>query len=75
MKTYFIQAEVLTVSMPDSEVDIDVDVYEIKANSPLEALETLRALKNRRGDWGASGVHATEILGCEEDAEADFSTT
>lgn len=69
MKTYFIQAEILTVRMPDGEVDVDVDVYEMKANSPEQALEFLRALKNHRGDWGATGVHQAQVLECLEDTD------
>ena len=72
MKTYFIQAEILTVHMPDGEVDVDVDVFEIQASTPEEALEILRALKNHRGEWGATAIHAAEVVGCSEDAEVDF---
>ena len=64
MKTYYIQAEILTVRMPDSEVDVYVDIYEMKADSPEQALEFLRELKNQRGDWGASGVHQAQVLEC-----------
>lgn len=72
MKTYYIQAELLTVTIPDGEVDVDVDIYEIQAETPEQALETLRALKNYRGTYLASGIHAAEIIGCTEDAEVDF---
>lgn len=72
MKTYFIQAEVLTVSMPDGEVDVDTDVYEIQATDPVQALEFLNALLNQRGDWGAKGVHAAQVIGCDEDADVEF---
>lgn len=72
MKTYFIQAEVLTVSMPDGEVDVDTDVYEIQATDPVQALEFLNALLNQRGDWGAKGVHAARVIGCDEDADVEF---
>jgi len=72
MKTYYIQAEIVTVTLPDGEVDVDIDVYAIEADSPENALETLRALKNYRGEFMASGVHQAEVVGCTEDAEADF---
>lgn len=62
MKTYYIQAEVLSVTN-DGEVDVDVDIYEIEAHSPEEALEFLRELKNFRNEFGATGVHQAEVLG------------
>lgn len=62
MTTYYIQAEILSVTN-DGEVDVDVDIYEMKASSPEEALEFLRALMNFRNDHGARGVHQAEVLG------------
>lgn len=71
MKTYFIRAEVLTLSMPDGEIDVDVDIYEMQAKDQIQALEFLNALLNRRGDWGATGVHAAQVIGCQEDTEVE----
>lgn len=62
MTTYYIQAEVLSVTH-DGEVDVDTDIYEMKANSPEEAMEFLRALMNYRDEFGARGVHQAEVLG------------
>lgn len=72
MKTFFIRAEVLTVSLPDGEVDVDVDVYEMTGETPEEALDNLKALLNQRTEWHAKGVHSAEVIGCEEDAEVEF---
>ena len=62
MQTYYIQAEILSVNN-HGEVDVDTDVYEMKAESPEQALEFLRELMNFRNEFGARGVHQAEVLG------------